>query len=148
MADYFHEMGWTPLGDAETPNHLLQMARFLMDSGMWELLGDHEKLPPPASKEVVRNLEETEYTDNSGRREQCPVCIKDFEKGIIIKSLPCKHFFHKECIEPWLHKTNSCPLCRYELLTDDKDYENYKQEKKRAVEREKDLEILHNSMFS
>jgi hypothetical protein len=68
MADYFHEMGWAPLGDEEAPNYLIQMARFLRDSGMWELLGDHEKLPPPASKEVVEKLEEIEFKDNSGKQ--------------------------------------------------------------------------------
>ena len=46
-----------------------------------------------------------------------------------------------------LFKTNTCPLCRHELPTDDEEYENYKKEKKRAVEREKDIEALHNSMF-
>lgn len=45
-------------------------------------------------------------------------------------------------------QTNSCPLCRHELPTDDENYENYRKEKKRAIEREKDLETLHDSMFS
>ncbi|KAJ8665263.1 hypothetical protein QAD02_006925 [Eretmocerus hayati] len=148
MAGYFEEMGWTPLGNAETPNHLMQMARFLRDSGMWELLGEHEKLPPPASKAAVENLDEITFEDNTDTKRQCPICLRDFEKGNIAKSLPCKHTFHKECIEPWLEKTNSCPLCRYELPTDDEDYECYRKEKKRAVEREKDLETLHDSMFS
>lgn len=45
-------------------------------------------------------------------------------------------------------QTNSCPLCRHELPTDDERYELYRKEKIRAKEREKDLETLHNSMFS
>jgi hypothetical protein len=40
------------------------------------------------------------------------------------------------------------PLCRFELETDDEDYEAFRKEKLRAKEREADLEILHNSMFS
>ncbi|XP_058809098.1 E3 ubiquitin-protein ligase RNF181-like [Phymastichus coffea] len=148
MADYFQEMGWVPLAEFEGPNHLVQMARFLRDSGMWDLLDNHERLPPPASKEAVKNLEEVEHKNEAGAKEQCPVCLIDFEKGIISKRMPCKHSFHKECIEPWLEKTNSCPVCRHELPTDDENYENYRKEKKRAVEREKDLEALHDSMFS
>lgn len=69
MADYFQEMGWTPLGESEAPNHLMQMARFLRDSGMWELLGEHERLPPPASKEAIKNLEEVEHKDQAGESD-------------------------------------------------------------------------------
>ncbi|KAG7191049.1 hypothetical protein KM043_007095 [Ampulex compressa] len=143
MSDYFDEMGWTPLGEGEAPNHLIQMARLLRDFGMWDMLGQNTRLPPPASKSVVENLKEIEIDEV----KQCPVCLKEFEVGSMAKSMPCRHIFHKECIVPWLQKTNSCPLCRHELPTDDEDYEMYRKEKRRAVEREKDLEALHNSMF-
>lgn len=145
MSDYFTEMGWTPLNDGETPNHLIQMARFLRDSGMWDLL-EQQKLPPPASKAAIENLPEVKI--ESADAKQCPVCLKQFETGDKASLMPCRHMFHQECILPWLKKTNSCPLCRYELPTDDEEYEMYRKEKKRAVEREKDLETLHNSMFS
>lgn len=45
-------------------------------------------------------------------------------------------------------QTNSCPLCRYELPTNDEYYEAYRKEKKRAKERESDIENLHSSMFT
>ncbi|XP_015596259.1 E3 ubiquitin-protein ligase RNF181 [Cephus cinctus] len=149
MSDYFDEMGWTPLREGEAPNHFLHMARLLRDFGMWEQLGQHERLPPPASKSALESLEEKKVTsDDTHVSRQCPVCLKEFEIGNLVKTLPCRHTFHKECIVPWLEKTNSCPLCRYELPTDDEDYELYRKEKQRAVEREKDIETLHNSMFS
>lgn len=65
--------------------------------------------------------------------------------GVLMKLSTCKHF--SECILPWLEKTNSCPLCRYELKTDDPRYERRRAERARAQQREKDLETLHNSMF-
>ena len=101
MSDYFTEMGWTPLNDGEAPNHLIHMARFLRDFGMWDLAGQTERLPPPASKKALENLEETKITE---KNKQCPVCLKEIEIGTVSKTMPCKHSFHKECIMPWLEK--------------------------------------------
>jgi uncharacterized protein (DUF2225 family) len=69
------------------------------------------------------------------------------EEDDIVNELPCKHKFHKECILPWLQKTCSCPCCRFELPTDDKDFEEMRRQKKRAKQREQDIDTLHSSMF-
>jgi len=98
-------MGWTPLSDGETPNHLIQMARFLRDFGMWDLVGQDTELPPPASKDAVANLPEIKIESNESK--QCPVCLKEFETGNKAKSMPCQHVFHQECIIPWLKKVES-----------------------------------------
>lgn len=65
MADYFQELNCTPLGEGETPNFLLQMARLLQDFGMWEELGTNKKLPPPASSKAVKDLKEV-HVQNGG----------------------------------------------------------------------------------
>ncbi|MFS7947122.1 putative transcription factor C2H2 family [Helianthus anomalus] len=81
---------------------------------------------PPASKSAVENLPsvkiskelmESDYSD-------CAVCKDSFELDEDAKQLPCKHIYHPDCILPWLELHNSCPVCRYELPTDDPDYEN------------------------
>ena len=56
MADYFQEMGWTPLGEGQAPDSYLHLARLLQDFGMWEELGTSKKLPPPASKKAIEDL--------------------------------------------------------------------------------------------
>ncbi|PIA59666.1 hypothetical protein AQUCO_00400514v1 [Aquilegia coerulea] len=57
----------------------------------------------------------------------CAVCKDLLSIGTAANQLPCMHLYHPSCILPWLNARNSCPLCRYELPTDDKDYEERKR---------------------
>ena len=94
------------------------------------LLHDQNKYgSPPASKEIVNKLKEETITKVLGSENVCSVCKEEFEVGNAILTLPCKHYFHKECISPWLTAHNSCPSCRFELPTDDEDYERMKKER-------------------
>ncbi|KAK8968791.1 E3 ubiquitin-protein ligase RING1 [Platanthera guangdongensis] len=80
---------------------------------------------PPAAKTAVASLPDVLITDNllASVDGQCAVCKEFFEIGEVAKQMPCNHIFHKDCIIPWLELHNSCPVCRYELPTDDPDYE-------------------------
>ena len=40
----------------------------------------------------------------------CSICLSDiFENKII---LICDHEFHFNCLNEWINRNNSCPLCR------------------------------------
>ncbi|KAI0492039.1 hypothetical protein KFK09_026304 [Dendrobium nobile] len=46
-------------------------------------------------------------------REECAVCLSVAEEGQMMRLLPdCKHVFHIECIDTWLHSHSTCPVCR------------------------------------
>uniref|UniRef100_M4BXL0 RING-type domain-containing protein n=2 Tax=Peronosporaceae TaxID=4777 RepID=M4BXL0_HYAAE len=79
---------------------------------------------PPAAKEVVEMLPKVKVTQNEvDGSAECPVCKDLFAVDDEVHCLPCNHSFHPDCIVPWLKQHNSCPLCRFELPTDDPDYE-------------------------
>ncbi|MED6179807.1 hypothetical protein PIB30_004452 [Stylosanthes scabra] len=81
---------------------------------------------PPASKTAVENLPTVTVDDEllNSEHNECAVCQDEFEKGSQVRQMPCKHVYHDDCLLPWLQLHNSCPVCRYELPTDDPDYEN------------------------
>ena len=80
---------------------------------------------PPASKSSVEGLPDVSVTEEllQSDSSQCAVCKDTFKLGESAKQMPCKHIYHSDCILPWLELHNSCPVCRYELPTDDPDYE-------------------------
>jgi len=62
---------------------------------------------PPASKEVLENLEEVtvEASPVKGGKLACPICTDEFDVKAV--QLPCKHLFHRQCIVPWLEKVRA-----------------------------------------
>lgn len=80
---------------------------------------------PPASKSVVEKLPSVVMTEEDvlNERALCAVCKDQIEAGKKARELPCSHRYHADCILPWLSIRNTCPVCRYELPTDDPDYE-------------------------
>ncbi|KAJ1822895.1 hypothetical protein LPJ56_000488 [Coemansia sp. RSA 2599] len=48
--------------------------------------------------------------------ENCAVCLEEFLVGDKVRQLPCRHYFHVLCIDPWLGKRSAtCPLCNYDV---------------------------------
>ncbi|XP_042489885.1 E3 ubiquitin-protein ligase ATL6-like [Macadamia integrifolia] len=44
---------------------------------------------------------------------ECAVCLTEFEDEDTLRLLPkCDHVFHPECIDAWLSKRTTCPVCR------------------------------------
>ncbi|CAI9276789.1 unnamed protein product [Lactuca saligna] len=54
------------------------------------------------------------------------VCKDEISIEEKVTELPCRHHYHGDCILPWLNIRNTCPVCRFELPTDDVEYERSK----------------------
>ncbi|XP_037120289.1 E3 ubiquitin-protein ligase RNF115 [Syngnathus acus] len=88
-----------------------------LDTVITELLGQLENTgPPPAEKNTISSLPTVcisqEQTD---RRLECTICREEYSSGECVRKLPCLHYFHSDCIVPWLELHDTCPVCRKSL---------------------------------
>eukprot|EP00186_Timspurckia_oligopyrenoides_P002465 CAMPEP_0182444930 /NCGR_PEP_ID=MMETSP1172-20130603/3224_1 /TAXON_ID=708627 /ORGANISM="Timspurckia oligopyrenoides, Strain CCMP3278" /LENGTH=740 /DNA_ID=CAMNT_0024640597 /DNA_START=155 /DNA_END=2374 /DNA_ORIENTATION=- len=48
----------------------------------------------------------------------CSVCLCEFVQGDMIRIFDeCHHFYHCECIDPWIVNRTTCPQCRHVVRT-------------------------------
>ncbi|CAF0761550.1 unnamed protein product [Adineta ricciae] len=46
----------------------------------------------------------------------CAICLETFSNKEKIRKLACTHYYHIDCIDPWLLSHQSCPLCNQSIL--------------------------------
>ncbi|KID83179.1 Zinc finger, RING/FYVE/PHD-type [Metarhizium guizhouense ARSEF 977] len=70
---------------------------------------------PPASPGAIDSLErrtvDRELLGPEGRVE-CSICTDEIKVRQTVVVLPCKHWFHENCVVLWLREHNTCPVCR------------------------------------
>jgi hypothetical protein len=44
----------------------------------------------------------------------CPICLEVYGEGEWLKTLPCQHCFHEDCILRWFKDSKHCPMCRFD----------------------------------
>ncbi|GAB2268304.1 hypothetical protein Dimus_003275, partial [Dionaea muscipula] len=73
-------------------------------------------------KTVIESLPFFRFSSLRGSKQglECAVCLSRFEDIEILRLLPkCKHAFHIDCIDEWLDRHSTCPLCRQAVSADD-----------------------------
>jgi len=69
-----------------------------------------------------RKLEKIKYEEIQKKSQNyevlsCSICLEDFEDKKITQTLDCGHKYCKTCIDTWIHKYESCPICREKTVT-------------------------------
>jgi len=73
--------------------------------------------------------DETNYTykETNQMRDICIVCLENSDKKLsdssflysenlkLEKICSCECFIHQTCLDPWLYKNESCPICRKKM---------------------------------
>ena len=56
--------------------------------------------PPPSNSPVVDDC--------------CSICLEEIIEDSV-KTFECDHYFHLECLNQWVSKSATCPVCRTKL---------------------------------
>ena len=56
----------------------------------------------------------TTTTLNVNSTDECSICYDKYNQEV--GKLKCDHIFHKKCILKWLETSNTCPLCRENVI--------------------------------
>eukprot|EP00755_Sulcionema_specki_P024633 Sspe_Gene.15132::Locus_5254_Transcript_2_4_Confidence_0.500_Length_961::g.15132::m.15132 len=49
--------------------------------------------------------------------QECIMCLEEYSVGDKARMLPCHHYYHSKCIEDWLKRSRTCPLCQCDITT-------------------------------
>jgi len=87
---------------------------------------------PPASTKAIRQLPTVsvnpeDLVDENNR--ECCICFEENQLHDKVMRLPCAHIYHPRCIIEWLNRHCTCPVCRYELPTDNVVYERERKQR-------------------
>ena len=122
---------------SEASRQALATTRIRPDQPIQQSQQRREKMiVPPASNKALASLLHMRLRAMLPENGSiCSVCTEAYEEGAVVTTLPCGHMFHSECVVPWLRRRCTCPTCRFELPTNDPEFEEGRAErmKERAI---------------
>lgn len=95
-----------------------------LDRVISQLMEQHAggNAPGPATATAIealprRKVDESMLGDNG--QAECSICMDHVEVGAEVTFLPCKHWFHGDCVGAWLREHDTCPHCRQGIMPKD-----------------------------
>jgi hypothetical protein len=78
------------------------------------LPSSHKYPTPPV---IINNLPVIKYHPlGAGSSQICAICYDEFQPEEDVKLLPCMHSYHGACIDAWLRRGHTCPICNYDVI--------------------------------
>jgi E3 ubiquitin-protein ligase RNF115/126 len=71
--------------------------------------------PGPAPPSDIENLPRKKVDEEmlgAEHKAECSICMDEVNIGEEVTVLPCKHWFHHQCVSAWLGEHDTCPHCR------------------------------------
>lgn len=101
---------------------------FAAQAGQFQQQGAASNQPAnhPTAESTLRSLPRVKVTSHdlvANQGSECSICLDEFSLGDPALRIFCGHLFHEDCVKDWLKKSNECPVCRFELPTDDAEHE-------------------------
>ena len=125
--DYLYKM----IKDDGLLNQRVKEALRLLDIN-YEEYEEQEDENIPIKYEWLKKEILTQEMINKDKDKICSICLEVLKLNEDISPLKCGHFFHYKCIQNLVdHNFNSCPNCRSDLKTGEKqsnkpdDYDDY-----------------------
>ena len=87
------------VGDAVSQQELQQMQ-------------DFKRIIP---EEELAKLQVVLFSELQTDEKSCSICLDEFVPESRLYTIPCKHLFHKACLEDWVAENYKCPVCRGEI---------------------------------
>ncbi|KAL1346205.1 hypothetical protein HN51_019920 [Arachis hypogaea] len=105
-------------GAAPSNNHVT-LFQVLLHTNSWNMAdileeGDFDKERGPKLRALMKLPPLVRYgMHGTTKNNDCPICLEDFNAGQFCQIFPsCKHMYHSNCIDSWLKKKLTCPVCR------------------------------------
>ena len=95
------------VGDAVSQEELQQMQ-------------DFKRIVPD---EELAKLQVILFSELQTDEKSCSICLDEFDPESQLYTIPCKHLFHKACLEDWVAENYKCPVCRGEIAKYKVDFE-------------------------
>jgi len=76
--------------------------------------------PDTIGKMAVVDYNKESFADPEKPRDlrpsgTCCICHEEYNEHKAIVKTPCGHYMHRQCLEPWLRASRTCPICRVDV---------------------------------